>query len=136
MSWKPKYYIVFSDKSMDDLKWECTTHYQCYAHIPNMLQELLGVSTIGGELKICFGWWHKSEMVKKHNVTYDEIDDFFAANTHILSFSAEGTRKKAVKQLLRLGAKGLCLVDSYRDAILYQAYYHKNKSFPNEALVV
>ncbi len=136
MSWKPKYFIVYPHKSVDNLRWECTTHYACMAHIPNMLRELLGVSTVGREIKLIWNFQHQSEMKDKYNISYQQLEDYIKSNCSMLSFTAKGTRKRAIKELKRLGAKELCLADSYRDMMLMQAFYRNHQSFPPDATVV
>ena len=129
MSFKPKYYIVYPHKSVNDLKWECTTHYRCMAHIPIMLQELLNVKTIGSELKWIIDSSHRWELMQDYNVTSEDLENYVKSNCSIISFAAKGTRKRALQEMKRLGATEMHLADSYRDVILSQANYRVNKTF-------
>lgn len=136
MTKKQKYYIVYPHKSVEDLQWECTTHYRCRAHIPNMLQQLLGVKTVGDEIKLIWNHQHEAQMIKEYEVTYSQLRDYIKASCCMISFTAKGTRKRAIEHLKRLGAKEMCLSDNYRDVIILQAHYHNNKSFPENADVI
>ena len=129
MSFKPKFFIVYPHSSVESLKWECTTHYKCMAHIPNMLQELLKISTIGSEIKLIWNEQHRYEVIKNNNITYKQLEDYLKSNCSIISFSAKGTRKRALKEMKRLGAKEMFLVDSYREVIIAQSNYRNYKSF-------
>lgn len=129
-NWKAKYFIVYPHKSFDDLKWECTTHYACRAHVPNMLQEILNVSTVGGEIKLIWNHHHEREMIERFNITYEELDDYIKSDCSMISFSSKRTRKRALKELKRLGAKEMCTADGYKDMMLIQAHYRKNRSLP------
>lgn len=130
MSWKPKYYIVYSHATVENLRWECDTHYRCMGHICYMLQGLLNVKTIGSEIKWILGGWHEAQLVKDHGVTYQEISDYVKSRCCMLSFTAKGTRKRALAEMQRLGAKEMYLADSYGDMMKAQAHYKNHNKFP------
>ena len=129
MRFKPKFYIVYPHSSVNDLEWECTTHYRCMGHIPNMLQELLNVKTIGSEIKWIIDNHHRYSLMEKYNVTSEDIDNYVKSNCGLISFTAKGTRSRALKEMKRLGAKEMYLADGYRDVLLSQANYRLYKTF-------
>lgn len=131
MAFKPKYYIVYPYKSVENLKWECTTHYACMAHIPIMLKELLNVKTIGSEIKWIIDSRHKQELIEDYNVTSEDLENYVKSSCSIITFKSKGTRKRALKEMKRLGATEMYLADSYREVILSQAHYRLHKNFSN-----
>jgi|SRR5690606_17279691 len=129
MSFKPQFFIVYPYSSVDNLQWECTTHYRCMAHIPNMLQELLNVKTIGSEIKLIWNEQHRRQVLKDNDLTYQQLEDYLKSGCSMISFSAKGTRQKAYNEMKRLGAKEMFFADSYRDMVIAQANYRRFKEF-------
>ncbi len=121
MKFKPKFFIVIPHSSINNLVWECTTHYPCMAHIPHMLRELLNVKTIGREIKWIVNQEHRLSVMKKYNVSWEDIDDYLRADASMISFSAKRTRDRAIKELKRLDIGKIYACDSYRDMLLKQA---------------
>lgn len=97
-----------------------------------MLREILNVSTIGGEWKLIWNNNHRRQVIKQNNISSQDLDDYLKADCSMLSFSAKGTMTKTAKLLIELGADNIICVDNYRDMMLQQAFYKKNKKFSNE----
>ncbi len=127
MSFKRNFFLVIPRPSVDNLIWECTTHYKCIGNIPDMLRELLNVKTIGSEIKWVVNTEHRLNIMRKHNVSWDDIDNYLQADAFMLAFSAKRTRDRAIKELKRLKAGEMYLCDSYRDMLLKQAELGKSK---------
>ncbi|MBD9179636.1 MAG: hypothetical protein EGP82_10770 [Odoribacter splanchnicus] len=129
MGWNPNFYIVFPYSLAYQINWPEGWGYQCVANLPLMLKEVLNVSTIGSEIKLIWNEDHRDTMIKKNEITYEQLDDYLKSDCSMLSFLSEGTMKRAVKALKRMGAVNFVCVSSYRDVILQQAYYRHNKNF-------
>lgn len=126
---KTKFYIVYDYKMTDEI--ELPNPWGTFPHaIHCFLREELNVNTIGAEIKWIIDWNHRQELIKDHNVTSENLDDYVKAKCSLFSFKANGTRKRAVKELEKRGAKSFVLVDNYRDAILTQAHFYNYKKFP------
>ena len=52
MNWKPKFFIVYPDNMIHQIKWSDNWRVHCVSNLPEMLKEILNVSTIGSELKL------------------------------------------------------------------------------------
>lgn len=128
MSWKPNFYIVFPYSLAYQINWPEDWKYQCVANIPAMLKEVLNVS-IGSEIKLIWNEEHRDAMIKKYDITYEQLDDYLKSGCSMLSFISEGTMKRAVKALKQMGAMNFVCVSSYRDVILQQAFYRHNNHF-------
>ena len=130
MSWKSKYFILFKDDLNWKIKWPEGWGNQCPANLAPMLQEVLKTKAVGSELKLIWNWAHERDMITKYEITYQQLYDYVKANVGSLHFQSEGTRKRAVKALLEMGATNLVLVDNYRDLLLYQAHFRNTGEFP------
>lgn len=129
MSWKPKFFIVYPDELIDQIEWPEGWGYRCVATLPSMLKEVLKVETIGSEIKLIWNDRHRNIMLEKNSISNEQLDDYLRANCSMLSFKAKGTMKRAVKALEKMGATNFVCVNSYRDMVLQQAFYRKNKKF-------
>ena len=131
MSFKPKYYIIFPYRMIDEMEWPKGCDYRCPANLPSMLRDQLNVQTIGGEIKLIWNDTHRYEILKKNSITNEQLNDYLMSNSCIVSFISNGTRQRALKCLDKLGAKGYVCVDNYREVLTYQAFYKNNKKFPD-----
>ena len=129
MKWKPKFFIVYPDKMIHQIKW--TDNWGCHSvsNLPEMLQEILNVSTIGSEMKLIWNNNHRWQVIEQNNISSQELDDYLKADCSMLSFSVKGTMNKTSKLLIELGADNIICVESYRDMMLQQAFYKNNKKF-------
>jgi nucleoid-associated protein YejK len=129
MKWKPKFFIVYPDKMIHQIKW--TDNWGCHSvsNLPEMLREILNVSTIGTEWKLIWNNNHRWQVIEQNNIFSQELDDYLKADCSMLSFSAKGTMNKTAKLLIELGADNIICVDNYRDMILQQAFFKNNKNF-------
>ena len=73
-------------------------------------------------------------MIERFNITYQELDDYIKSDCGMISFASQVTRKRALKELKRLGAKDMCIADSYKEMMLIQAHYRRNKALPEVQL--
>ncbi|WP_250716472.1 hypothetical protein [Bacteroides fragilis] len=114
---------------VDQIEWPKGCDYCCVANLASMLQDKLNCKSIGAEIKLIWNYEHREIIMEKNNVTSEEIDDYVKADCNMLSFSSERTRKRAVEFLTKIGGKNFICVNSYRDVILQQAFFNKNKTF-------
>lgn len=127
--WMPKFYIVYPMPMVDQIQWPEDAPYRCAANLPGMLKLVLNTGAIGAEIKLIWNWNHRRIIMEKNDVTSDDIDNYVKANCCMLSFLSEQTRDRAAKVLRGFGGKNFIYADSYRDVILQQAYFFKNKAF-------
>ena len=128
---KSKHYILYEHGMELLINWPDGWGNTCRANIPSMLKEVLNVKSISTEIKGILGSWHHREIVTNNEVTYQDVEDYVKSSTSSIHFQSPGTRKRAVKALMKMGAESLVLVDSYRDLILYQAHHYNHGKFPN-----
>jgi hypothetical protein len=129
MKWKPKFFIVYPDKMIHQIKWTDNWRNHTVSNLPEMLREILNVSTIGTEWKLIWNNHHKWQVIEQNNITALDLDDYLKADCSMLSFSTKGTMNKTAKLLIELGADNIICVENYRDMMLQQAYYKNNKKF-------
>lgn len=132
MKWKPKFFIVYPDKMIHQIKWTANWRNHTVSNLPGMLREILNVSTISTEFKLIWNNNHRWQVIEQNNISSSQLDDYLKADCSMLSFSAKGTMNKTAKLLIELGADNIICVDNYRDMMLQQAFYKKNKKFSNE----
>ena len=132
MKWKPKFFIVYPDKMIHQIKWPGNWASHSVSNLPEMLREFLNVSSIGSEMKLIWNQNHRWQVIEQNNITAQDLDDYLKADCSMLSFSAKGTMNKTAKLLIQLGADNIICVDTYRDMILQQAFYKKNNEFQKE----
>lgn len=130
--WKPKFYIVYPMAMIDHIHWPEGAPYRCAANLTGMLKFVLNTGAIGAEIKLIWNWKHREIIMEKNNVSSEDIDNYVKANSCMLSFLSERTRDRAAKILKDFGGVGFIYVNSYRDVILQQAFYFKNKEFNNK----
>lgn len=131
MSWKPKFFILYTEQTFDLINWPSKWRNTCRANLPSMLQEVLNVSTIGSEIKLIWNDEHRRIVMSKNKVTYSQLEKYLKARTCMLSFTSVGTRKRAADALRGMGAGELIFVDCYRDVIVYQAYFKEHARWPS-----
>ena len=134
MSFKPKYFILFPYIMIENMTWPDNCDYRCAANLPSMLRQKLNVKTIGGEIKLIWNDEHRNIILKKNNITNEQLNDYIKSNSCMLSFLSNMTRKRVMKYMDKLNAIGYVCVENYRDVLLYQAFYQNNKKFPDVAL--
>lgn len=129
--WKPEFYIVYPRTMIYKIEWPDGAPYRCCANLAEMLQFVLNTESIGSEIKLIWNYNHRKIIMDKNNVTSEDIDNYVKASSSILSFMSKKIRDRVKKKLVDLGGNDFIYVDSYRDVILQQAYYYKNKQFKN-----
>lgn len=107
MNFKSNFFILYDNSINKQIKWPEQWGNTCMANLAPMLREVLNTTAIGSEIK------------------------YIKANCGSLHFQSKGTRKRALIALQNMGATNLICVDNYRDVLIYQAYFHNNKTFPN-----
>mgnify|MGYP000666069510 CR=1 FL=1 len=132
MGFKSKYHIIFPNEMVYKMDWPEGCDYCCPANVPSMLRDKLNVQTIAGEIKLIWNHEHRMEILKDNNITDEQLDDFLKADCSNIHFAAEGTRKRALKYLDKIGATGYVCADSYRDVLLFQAHFENNGEFPKK----
>lgn len=130
MRFKPKYYIVHLYSLSDEITWPEGWGNRCPANLIYLLREQLKNEKIGGEIKCIWNDSHRMEILRKYEITYEQLDNYLKADCTIISFQSKGTRKRALKFLENHGAKSFICVDNYRDVLTTQAYYSLNNKFP------
>ncbi|WP_286914837.1 hypothetical protein [Flavobacterium sp. UBA4197] len=128
-TFKPKYYIVFPRKMVNEMTWPTDWGHKCAGNLSEMLQDVLKVKTIGSELKLIWNSHHRYQVIKDNNITDAELDDYVKSDCSMISFQSAGTMKRAVKSLEKMGGKNFVCLDSYREVILQQAHYKNNCEF-------
>lgn len=118
------------------IKW--TDNWGCcsVSNLPEMLREILNVSTIGGEMKLIWNKNHRWQVIQQNNISSQELDDYLKADYSMSSSNAKGTINKTAKLLIELGADNIICVYNYRDMILQQAFHKNNKKFKKNSSVL
>lgn len=128
---KPKFYIVYPNRIIDEITWAENAPYRCGANFPGMFESVLKLpdNSIGSEIKLIWNNEHRNTIIQKNDVEYDDVENYLKADCSILSFEEQNIRDMVSMQLDILGGKDFVCVDSYRDVILKQAFYRLNKTF-------
>lgn len=129
MNWNPKFYLVYPDEIIDQIPWPEECDYQCVAHFPSMLRQVLKIDAIGSEIKLVWNDWHRNEMLKRNNITSDQLENYLKSGCSILSFEDRDVMDKVATTLRNMGITNFVCVESYREVILQQAFYKENKRF-------
>lgn len=128
---KSKFFILYEHGMELEISWPEGWGNTCRANLSSMLGEVLNVNTISIEIKGILNGLHHREMVNKYDVTYEDVEDYVKSSTGSIHFQSAGTRKRAAKSLMKMGAENLVFVNSYRDLILYQAHHYNHGKFPS-----
>lgn len=131
MSWNPKYFILYRHGMEDIIQWPKKWGNTCRANLCSMLQEVLKTENVGSELKLILDAQHAYQVRQNNKISYQELEDYVRARTGSLHFHSKRIRQKALIALKEMGARELLLVDSYREVLLYQAFFHRNSRFPS-----
>ena len=129
MTFKSKYYIVFPRKMVEEIEWPEGWGNQCAGNVAEMLRDHLEIKRIAGELKWFISESHRWEVIRDHNITYQDTENYIKSDCSTLHFNSKIAMKKAETALKKMGAKKLVCVDSYREVILQQAYYQLYRQF-------
>lgn len=130
MSWKPKNYIIYSYKIIDELEKPDGWGYLCAGNLSEALCELLNVKSIGSEIKLIWNNQHKWQLIEDYKLEPIDLEDYIKADCSVLSFKTEFLMNRALQQLKKMGATSdIICVDNYRDVILNQAYFHRTGKF-------
>lgn len=135
MSWKPKYFILYTNDINEKITWPEGWGNTCRANIVPMLREVLNTKSIGSEIKIIWNSDHEYEMIKKYGLTYDQLREYLNAKSGSLHFETQSLRKITFEHLQKIGAENLTLVDDYKKVILYQSYFYNHGFFPEEIII-
>lgn len=133
MSWKPKYFIIYPYKMINELTKPENYGYLCAGNLSEALRDTLNVKSIGSEIKLIWNNQHRWQLLKDYELDGNDLDDYIKSECSILSFKSQFLMKRAIKQLKIMGAKSnMMCVDNYRDVIIEQAHYKRNGSFSNK----
>lgn len=133
MSWKPKFYIIYPLKMIDEIRNPDASEYLCAGNLSETLQEVLNVKAIGSEIKLIWNNQHRWQIIKDYDLQPEDLDDYIKSNCSILSFKTEYVMKRAYRILHLMGAKSkIKCVENYRDVILNQANFKRNGEFITE----
>ena len=133
MSWKPKYFIIYPYKMINELTKPENYGYLCAGNLSEALRDTLKVKSIGSEIKLIWNNQHRWQLLKDYELDGNDLDDYIKSECSILSFKSQFLMKRTIKQLKIMGAKSTMIcVDNYRDVIIEQAHYKRNGSFSNK----
>lgn len=122
------YFIVYNRRMLECISWPKDWH-TCAANLAPMLREFLNIENIGSEIKCILHDGHLNTILKDHNVSRQDVDDYIKADCSTLYFSSPSDRNLVYSSLLVMGAEldQLTPVDAYRDVILKQAEVYRNR---------
>ena len=99
MSWKPKYFIIYPYKMINELTKPENYGYLCAGNLSEALRDTLNVKSIGSEIKLIWNNQHRWQLLKDYELDGNDLDDYIKSECSILSFKSQFLMKRTIKQL-------------------------------------